>query len=75
MIMLKEQVYRCQNKRCGAEIVIAKESIEGDSTPTCCCGAQMKKPYTKPTLTLTRLQPTAEPIEPFKPELGKAANG
>ncbi|MGO9589995.1 MAG: hypothetical protein ACLP3K_08140 [Candidatus Acidiferrales bacterium] len=73
MIMLKEQVYRCQNKQCGAEIVIAKESIEGGSTPTCCCGAQMKKPYAKPTLT--RLKPTAELIEPFKPELGKAASG
>ncbi len=72
MIMLKGQVYRCQNKQCGAEIVVAKESVEGDSTPRCCCGAQMKKPYTKPTLT--RLEPTAERIEPFKPELGKAAS-
>jgi len=73
MMMLKEQVYRCQNKQCGAEIVIAKESIEGDATPRCCCGAQMKRPYAKPTLT--RLEPTAELIEPSKPELGKAANG
>jgi hypothetical protein len=72
MIMLKGQVYRCQNKQCGAETVVAKESVKGDSTPRCCCGAQMKRPYTKPTLT--RLEPTAELIELFKPELGKAAS-
>ena len=54
MVMRKGQLYRCQNRGCGAEIEITKDSIEGKSNPKCCCGTEMKKPYTKPVLTELR---------------------
>lgn len=50
MIMRKAQRYRCQNRECGAEIEVTKDSIEGESNPRCCCGAEMKKPYSEPVL-------------------------
>jgi hypothetical protein len=48
--MLRGQVYRCQNMQCRSEIEVRKASIEGPSNPRCCCGAEMKKHYTEPTL-------------------------
>lgn len=50
MILQKGQRYRCQNRECAAEIEVTKNSVEGAWNPKCCCGAEMKKPYSKPVL-------------------------
>jgi len=52
MILKKGQRYRCQNRECAAEIEVTRDSVEGPSTPRCCCGAAMKKPYTEPVLRM-----------------------
>jgi CDGSH-type Zn-finger protein len=52
MMLRKGQRLRCQNPRCAAEIKVTKDSIEGESTVICCCGAVMKKPYDKPVLKI-----------------------
>ena len=49
-MMQSGQRYRCQNVKCRAEIEVKKASIEGSSNPRCCCGAEMKKVYSKPVL-------------------------
>jgi hypothetical protein len=49
-MMQSGQRYRCQNVECRAEIEVKKASIEGSSNPRCCCGAEMKKVYSKPVL-------------------------
>jgi hypothetical protein len=64
MILQEGQVYHCQNPKCGAEILVRKDSIEGRSNPRCCCGAEMKKPYATPKLR--RLEPTQELVDLFK---------
>jgi hypothetical protein len=64
MILQKGQVFRCQNKQCSAEMQITKDSIEGESNPKCCCGAEMKKAWTTPLLT--RLEETPELLDLFK---------
>ncbi len=46
--MTEGQIYRCQNRDCGCEIKVMKSSIDSNSRPRCCCGAEMKKPYKKP---------------------------
>lgn len=51
--MQRGQRYRCQNRKCAAEIEVSKDSIEGRSNPRCCCGGEMKKPYAKPVLITT----------------------
>jgi hypothetical protein len=48
IVMRNGQHYRCQNPECRAEIEVRKDSIEGLSNPVCCCGAAMKRTYTKP---------------------------
>ena len=63
MITRAGEIYRCQNEHCRAEIKVTKGSLEGDSNPRCCCGAEMKKPYSTPVLR--RLEPTAELTELF----------
>jgi hypothetical protein len=50
MSITEGQVYRCQNRVCGSEIVVTKASLEVSANPRCCCGAEMKKPYTPPVL-------------------------
>ncbi len=50
MILRKGQRFRCQNRECSAEIEVTKDSVEGASNPKCCCGAKMKKVYSKPVL-------------------------
>jgi hypothetical protein len=50
MSMTEGQVYHCQNRVCGSEIVVTKASLEASANPRCCCGAEMKKPYTPPVL-------------------------
>ena len=44
------QRYRCRNSECRAEIEVTRDSTEGKSNPRCCCGAEMKKQYTRPAL-------------------------
>jgi hypothetical protein len=58
MILLKAQIYRCQNQECRAEVQVTKDSIEGDENPRCCCGAEMKKLWITPVLR--RLQATPD---------------
>ena len=48
MVLKKGQRYRCQNPDCGAEIEVTKDSVEGDLRLRCCCGSEMKKPYSPP---------------------------
>lgn len=48
--MRKGQYYLCQNPECRLEIAVRKDSIEGPSNPRCCCGAVMKRSYSKPVL-------------------------
>lgn len=50
MMLRKGEHFRCQNPECAAEIEVTKNSIEGESSVTCCCGAEMKKLYIKPEL-------------------------
>ncbi len=50
MIMTEHQIFRCQNRSCGCEVRVIKSAIEGSSNPRCCCGGEMKKPYTAPVL-------------------------
>lgn len=50
MLLLKAQIYPCQNQLCRAEVQVTKDSIEGDENPRCCCGAEMKKPWNTPVL-------------------------
>jgi predicted nucleic acid-binding Zn ribbon protein len=44
------QVYRCQNRDCGCEISVVKLATESHCNPRCLCGAEMKKPYSRPLL-------------------------
>jgi len=50
MILLEAQRYRSQNRKCAAEIQVTKDSIEGEFYVRCCCGSEMKKPYSQPVL-------------------------
>jgi hypothetical protein len=53
MTMTENQIFRCQNRSCGCEVRVIKPSIEAMANPRCCCGAEMKKPYTSPIFTRT----------------------
>ena len=46
--MTQGQLYRCEN--CACEIKVLRTSPDARANPRCGCGAQMKKPYTKPVL-------------------------
>jgi len=50
MTLQMGQRYRCQNRECAAEIQVRKDSIEGEFNVRCCCGSEMKKPYSPPVL-------------------------
>jgi hypothetical protein len=51
MSILVGQIYRCQNPHCRSEMKVVKPSgTVGGKNPRCCCGAEMKKPYTPPVL-------------------------
>jgi hypothetical protein len=52
MFMTEGQIFRCQDRHCGCEIRVVKASTEAKSNPRCCCGSEMKKPYTKPALRI-----------------------
>lgn len=64
MIMRKGQLYRCQNPSCGGEIRVEKATIDGFSSPICCCGAEMIRPYEPPAMR--RVQATPELIALLK---------
>jgi len=64
MSMAEGQAYRCQNRDCGCEVRVIKRSIESNLNPRCCCGAEMKKPYSKPVLRT--LDPDFEVLANFK---------
>ena len=49
--------YRCQNPDCRCEVVVIEASKEATLNPRCCCGGEMKKPYTKPTFRLLEFKP------------------
>jgi hypothetical protein len=49
-MMRMGQRFRCQNPECRAVVEVTKDSMEGNSNPRCCCGAEMKKLYTAPVL-------------------------
>lgn len=57
MILRERQVYRCQNSECGAEVQVLKASVEGAAKPRCCCGAEMKRPYSVPAVTVRKSTP------------------
>ena len=63
MILLKAQIYRCQDQLCRAEVQVTKNSTEGDESPRCCCGAEMKKLWSTPVLR--RLHPAPELLDLF----------
>ena len=44
------QRYVCINPLCRCEIKVTRASLDVQGNPKCCCGAEMKKPYTKPVL-------------------------
>jgi hypothetical protein len=51
MSIIVDQTYRCQNPNCRTEMIVIKPSAAvGDKNPRCCCGAEMKKPYSPPVL-------------------------
>ena len=52
------QVFRCQNRDCGCEIVVTKTPLETKANPKCVCGAEMKKPYSPPVFR--KLEPDDE---------------
>jgi hypothetical protein len=52
MSLKESQVYHCQNRSCGSEILVTKASVEANANPRCCCGAEMKKLYTPPAFRL-----------------------
>lgn len=64
MILRKGQKFRCQNRQCRAEIEVTRNSIEGESNPKCCCGAEMKKLWTTPFLN--RIEETPELLHLFE---------
>ena len=60
------QRYRCQNPDCRAEIEVKKDSKEGEANPRCCCGAAMKKSYSKPVFKVLDEKRAGELAQLFK---------
>jgi len=58
MMMRKGQVFRCQNPRCGSELQVERDSLDGFSNPICCCGAEMAIRYDAPAVK--KLEPSPE---------------
>src|SRR6266404_544551 len=54
--MTKGQIYKCPNPDCFCEVTVFVQPANGDR-PRCRCGAEMKKPYTKPVLTSLKMAP------------------
>lgn len=55
--MTHEQEWICTNPDCQGGIVLAIEATK--SAPKCSCGADMKKPYNSPCLTILREEDAA----------------
>jgi hypothetical protein len=52
MRLRERERWRCTNRECRSEILVTKTGeIEGQTTPRCCCGGAMKKPYNAPKIT------------------------
>jgi hypothetical protein len=62
--MSQSQVYCCQNRVCGCEMVVIKSPVETKANPRCFCGAEMKKPYSPPTFR--NLDPDDELVRRFE---------
>ncbi len=60
------QVYRCQNRACGCEILVTKMQLETKANLRCFCGAEMKKPYSPPVLRM--LNPDDELVTSLEAE-------
>ncbi len=58
------QVFRCQNRACGCEIVVIKTPVETKANPRCFCGAEMKKHYSPPVFRT--LDPDEELVSRFE---------
>jgi hypothetical protein len=56
-MMTLGQRYICQNPLCRSEIEVTRASAEASGNPICCCGAEMKKPYTSPVFRELSEQP------------------
>ena len=70
MLMFKMQTgerFCCMNPNCRAEIEVRKDSSEGTSNPRCCCGAEMKKPYSRPVVRKL----DSDAARAFLPELSR----
>ena len=50
MEMTENQIFICQDRNCRCEVRVIKASTAAVTNPLCCCGAEMKKPYTPPVL-------------------------
>ena len=57
MTMNVGQRYRRQNTDCRCEVEVIQGSTEAVLNPRCCCGWEMKKPYTEPTLKILVTSP------------------
>jgi hypothetical protein len=57
MNMARTQIYRCMNRNCRREILVTNPPIEPEANPRCVCGAEMKRPYEKPTVTAVSVKP------------------
>jgi hypothetical protein len=57
VIVARGQSYRCINPDCRCEIEVIEPPAEAVFNPRCCCGAEMKKPYTKPAVRSPDAQP------------------
>ncbi len=60
----ERQVFRCQNRDCGCEIIVIKAPVKTRSNPRCFCGAEMKKPYSPPVFR--KLDPDDELVSRFE---------
>lgn len=72
MLMTEGQIYRCQNRACGCEVIVNKPSVDGDLNPHCCCGSEMKKPYVPPSLRKLSAGPIL--VEQFSRPLSERGN-
>jgi hypothetical protein len=59
MTMNMGKCYRCQNPDCRCEIEVIQASMEAVLNQRCCCGREMKKPFTEPMLKILGYKPAA----------------
>jgi hypothetical protein len=61
MVLSTGQKYRCQDLRCGAEILVLKGATPKASKalPTCACGAALLQGWARPTYIPSLLRGTS----------------